>query len=310
MTPTQLRSFATVVRTGSVRAAASELDVSEAAVSGNVGALRKELGDKLFSPSRTGLVFTPGGLRLAHRATEILGLQEQTRREVGSAHRGRRLLRVAATSLFAEYSAPALIELFSSRADDLDVELLVESTTRFPELLHSHAADVAIGPKPSRTSSDFQISEFLRYDIVAVATREVVDANKQTPWLLGPSAVEPAGVSQFILQRADVSEDRQRIYPSHAAAAEEARNGHGIALVPAFAVTRALSQGLLVKLDDPRLTATGTWIAQSLSGDRSSAVARELCRFITTPRAIQAMRSGSGSGVRRYKPRVHVTLWS
>ena len=165
MTPTQLRSFATVVRTGSVRAAAEELQVSEAAVSGNVGALRKEFDDRLFSPSRNGLVFTPGGLRLAQRAIEMLGLQEQTKREVDSARGGRRLLRIAATSMFAEYGAPGLIELFSKRADDLEVELMVQPSTRFDELLISHGADVAVGPKASGpTPSGLVAEEFLRYD--------------------------------------------------------------------------------------------------------------------------------------------------
>ena len=91
MTPTQLRSFATVVRHGSVRAAAMELGVTEAAVSGNVAILRLELDDRLFRPSRSGLAFTPGGLRLAYRAVQILGLQDQVRREVTEARDGSRL---------------------------------------------------------------------------------------------------------------------------------------------------------------------------------------------------------------------------
>lgn len=69
------------------------------------------------------MAFTPGGLRLASRAIEILGLQQQTAIEVTEAARGRRLLRIAASSAFAEHAVPGLIELFSSRADDLSVEL-------------------------------------------------------------------------------------------------------------------------------------------------------------------------------------------
>ena len=70
MTPTQLRAFATVVRLGSVKAAAEDLRVTEAAVSLHVGQLRKELGDQLFSRTGSGLAFTPGGLRLASRAVD------------------------------------------------------------------------------------------------------------------------------------------------------------------------------------------------------------------------------------------------
>ena len=311
MTPTQLRSYAAVVRHGSVRDAAAELGVSEAAVSGNVGALRKELDDRLFQATGQGLAFTPGGLRLATRAVELLGLQERTRREVGAAGAGQRVLRVAATSLFAEYAAPGLIELFTTRADDLDVELMVESSARFPELLHSHAVDLAIGPRSSRKEPTLDVVEFLRYDLVAVSSPEIATGSglKTADWLLGPSAVEAAGVSQFILQRARIEEDRQRIYPSHASAVEEARNGKGVALAPSFAVTEALTAGRLVRVD-PTWEASGVWSVTSLGAVHSSPAARELVRFVSTPRAIQAMLSGSGSNIARFKPQVHITLWS
>jgi DNA-binding transcriptional LysR family regulator len=85
VTPTQLRAFAAVVRLGSVKRASAELAVSEAAVSLHVGQLRKELGDKLFTPTAAGLAFTPGGLRLASRAAEMLGLQDRTILEVSQA---------------------------------------------------------------------------------------------------------------------------------------------------------------------------------------------------------------------------------
>jgi len=135
VTPTQLRAFAAVVRLGSVKRAAAELAVSEAAVSLHVGQLRKELGDKLFSRTAAGLAFTPGGLRLASRATEMLGLQDRTILEVSQARNGRRLLRVATSSMFAEHAAPGLIDLFTSRAADLDVELSVQRSANFGQLL-------------------------------------------------------------------------------------------------------------------------------------------------------------------------------
>ncbi|GAA4951214.1 LysR family transcriptional regulator [Actinoplanes utahensis] len=115
MTPTQLRAYSAVVRCGSVKQAAAQLEVSESAVSLHIGQLRRELGDRLFSRTASGLTFTPGGLRLAGRATELLGLQDITVLEVSAAARGRRLLRVGASSLFAEHAAPGLIELFASR---------------------------------------------------------------------------------------------------------------------------------------------------------------------------------------------------
>jgi len=98
-------------------------------VSLHVGHLRRELGDKLFVRTSSGLAFTPGGLRLASRAAEMLSLQDLTILEVRQAGGGRRLLRVAASALFAEHAAPGLIELFADRANDLDVELSTHSPT-------------------------------------------------------------------------------------------------------------------------------------------------------------------------------------
>jgi DNA-binding transcriptional LysR family regulator len=168
MTPTQLRTFATIARLGTSRAAAAELGVSEAAVSGHVAALRKELGDELFQRSGSGLSFTPGGLRLASRAIELLGLQDQTRHEVRAAGEGQRILRLAVSSLFGEYAAPGLIELFSTRADDLEVEMSVHAPDQFARLLTARAVDVAIGPTTRRDPEGIRVMQFLRYQLVAV----------------------------------------------------------------------------------------------------------------------------------------------
>src|SRR6476646_9089621 len=157
MTPTQLRAFAAVVRLGSVKAAAAELRVTEAAVSLHVGQLRKELGDQLFTRTSAGLAFTPGGLRLASRAVELLGLQDRTVLEVRAAGEGRRLLRLGTSTLFAE------------RAKDLDVELSTHRTTFFESLLMTRTVDATIGPRIARPENTVTSKLFLNYQVVAVA---------------------------------------------------------------------------------------------------------------------------------------------
>ena len=138
----------------------------------HVAQLRKELDDPLFSRTSAGLAFTPGGLRLASRAVEILGLQQQTAIEVTEAAHGRRLLRIAASSAFAEHAAPGLIELFSSRAKDLSVELSVHPTSRFRELITSRAVDIALGQAAVRTDdaadNPIVVRPFLNYQILTV----------------------------------------------------------------------------------------------------------------------------------------------
>ena len=117
----------------------------------NLKQLRTELDDPLFTRTPSGLAFTPGGLRLASRAMEILDLQSRTVLEVSEAGAGRRMLRLASSGLFAEHAAPGLISLFTSRARDLDVELSVHPVTDFADLLASRTVDVALGPATPHT---------------------------------------------------------------------------------------------------------------------------------------------------------------
>jgi DNA-binding transcriptional LysR family regulator len=318
VTQTQLRAFSTVVRLGSVKDAAAELGVTEAAVSLHIGQLRKELDDQLFTRTSVGLAFTPGGLRLATRATELLGLQNRTIREVKQAGHGRRLLRLAASSLFAERAAPGLIELFASRANDLDVELSVRYSHQFEGLLVSRAVDVAIGPKPARLSDAVVHTPFLNYQIVIVAGPGHALASiptrpaqlREQTWLLGPSAAGDDGIARTMLRRFDVPEERQRIFQSHAAALEETKHNQGLALALSSAANDDLAHGRLVRIQGPGVEADGVWSAMTLRDHSVMPAAAELVRFITTPRATQAMLRGSGINIGRFRPSIHVTLWS
>lgn len=320
MTPAQLKAFAAVVRLGSVKAAADELRVTEAAVSMHVAHLRRELEDDLFTRTASGLAFTPGGLRLASRAVEILGLQDRTVREVGQAGRGRRLLRLGASRLFAEHSAPGLIELFTGRAADLDVELSVHASGALPRLLHARTVDLAVGPAPARDAAppDLLATPFLNYEIVCVTapghpladrapgTRELWEQR----WLLGPAAADDQGVLPELLRRLQVPEARQTIFQSDAAALAETRRSGGLCLTIGFAVTDDLARGRLVRVDLPGGRVRGTWSALALPAASQLPACAELLRFITTPRATQSMVHGSGARAGHFRPSVHVTLWS
>jgi DNA-binding transcriptional LysR family regulator len=319
VTPAQLRAFSAVVRLGSVRAAAAELGMSDAGISMHVAQLRKELDDPLFSKTSAGLAFTPGGLRLASRAVEILGLQQQTAIEVTEAAHGRRLLRIAASSAFAEHAAPGLIELFSSRANDLSVELSVHPTSRFRELISSRAVDIALGPTADDESNgSIVVRPFLKYQILTVAAPgSPLATHSPTPallreqhWMLGPPAGSADGEIASILNNLAIPESQQRIFQSDAAALEEVQRVGGVTLAIGFAVGKDLSAGRVVHVKGPSLQAPGEWCAMTLAPSARQPAVSELVRFITTPRCTQAMLRGTGVGVTRFRPKVHVTLWS
>ncbi|MFI7023970.1 LysR family transcriptional regulator [Micromonospora sp. NPDC049900] len=318
MTPAQLRAYVAVVRLGSVKQAAAQLDVSESAVSLHIAQLRKEFGDKLFSRTAVGLAFTPGGLRLASRASELLGLQDRTVVEVTAAARGRRMLRVAACSLFAELAAPGLIKLFTRRAADLDVELSVRDPGSFETLLLTRAVDIAVGPQPPVVDPAITCRPVMNYRLVTVVgpdhplagVRASAAQLREQTWLLGPSATTQSGAVQAMLRRLAVPEERQQIFQSHAAALGEAKRGKGVAPALAFTVAPEVRSGDLLLLAGPHTPVEDGWHSLLLSSPGTPSAAAELCRFASTSRAIQAMMRGAGVSVGHFKPAVHVTLWS
>lgn len=307
-----------MVRLGSVHGAAEELGVSDSGISMHVAQLRKELDDPLFSRTSAGLAFTPGGLRLASRAIEILGLQQQTAIEVTEAAHGRRLLRIAASSAFAEHAAPGLIELFSSRADDLSVELSVHPTSRFRDLIESRAVDIALGPAAAAGDAAITVRPFLKYQIITVASAgSPLATGTPTPallreqhWMLGPSAGGVDGEIASVLRSLAIPEANQRIFQSDAAALEEVQRVGGVSLAVGFAVGKDLSAGRLVHVKGQGLQLAGEWCASTLPVAARQPAVTELLNFITTPRCTQAMIRGTGVGVTRFRPKVHVTLWS
>ena len=317
MTIAQLRAYAAVVRYGSVRAAAAALELTESAISMHMAQLRRELEDQLFTRTGSGLAFTPGGLRLASRSVELLGLQDRTVQEVGRAAQGLRLLRVGATSLFAEHGAPGLIESFTQRAADLEVELSVHRVDQFEDLLRARAIDLAIGPPAAAPSPGLLQRAFLAYDVEVVTTPDNPLAKRpvsaadlaRATWHLGPSVIGPAGTVPAMLTRLRVPESHQRIFQSDAAALDEMRDAAAVMPAVVFSVSADLSAGRLARVTGQGVKQRGVWAGLTLQEDRESTTA-ELLRFLQTPRATQAMIKGAGVPITRFHPAVYVTLWS
>jgi len=71
-----------------------------------------------------------------------------------------------------------------------------------------------------------------------------------------------------------------------------------------------LTNGDLRRVVGPTLQAPGSWSIITLGDGHAPPAAAELTRFVTTPRATQAMLRGAGVAVGRFKPSIHVTLWS
>jgi len=323
VTLAQLQSFATVARLGSVKAAARELGVSEPTISGAVAALRRDLGDELYvrDGAGGGVRLTPGGLRLAAAAAEILGLADQARRGVHEARGEQVTLRVAATAAVAELCAPALLDAFTRRNAGVEVRLQVAHERAMAALLAHRLADVALGPRlHGDAAPGIESVPFLRYALVVAAAPSHPLARRRAiapsalasdRWLVGPGGADPATATGAFLARRRVAPSDVRVFPSQAAAGRAAQAGRGVAVGVAHALLDDLERGALVRLDVAGTPAPGLWHASLLAADRRAPAAWTLRRFVTTPEATQAMLARSaGVPAERFRPPVHVSLWS
>jgi LysR family transcriptional regulator, low CO2-responsive transcriptional regulator len=315
VTLTQLRTFATVARMGSVSAAARALGVSEPAVSAAVAALRRDLGDALFIRSARGVRLTPGGERLAATAAEIVGLEDRLRREVNEARGERGLLRLAVSATVAEYVSAPLLDAFTRRWPTLEVAQEVAAPEDFTALLADRRADVTLGPAPP-LSAGIEAVAFLRYKLIVVARpghplagrRDLpLSALAGERWLVGPASAEPAA---FFAERG-LPAPELGAFATEAAAHDAAAAGAGVTLAIAHTVFDAIRRGALARLDVRGTPRDAMWHAATLPADRRSPVAAALRRFVTTPDATQAIVARPGGvPAGRFRPPVYVTIWS
>ncbi len=318
MTLAQLQSFVLVARHGSVKAAAAELDVTEAAVSVAVAALRRELGDELFVREGRGIALTPGGRRLAALANEILGLAEQARRSVQETTGQPRTLQVAASGLVAEHIAP-LIDAFGARDASLDISVETVAGEDFADLLEHRRADVALGPAPGPERTSIASAPFLRCRLVLVAApgHPLAGQRDLAPeqlsgerWIVGQPALDATTGTGLFFARTGLAPAQIATYSSNAAALAAAAAGEGVVLTLAHAVVDEVRRHALVRLDVRGTPLTELWHASTLGVGRAVPAALALARFATTSDATQAIATGrAGSVSTRVRPKTHVTLW-
>jgi DNA-binding transcriptional LysR family regulator len=315
MTLTQLNAFVLVARLGSVTAAASALGVSEPAVSQALTALRQHLGDQLITRGPAGMTLTPGGSRLLATASQIVVLGAEAHAAVRAAQGAPEQLRVVATPTFAEFLAGPLMEAFTRRfPSPVEVSTGVAVSGEQAVLVANRLADVAFGPGVAGEQPMPVVSEpIFKYRLV------VVTAGQSRPrgparswrWLVNPSGGDSDSATGRLLAQVGVPEANIRMFPSQTAAWAAAADGAGVAPAIEHLVSHQLRRGELSLVELAGLPVEACWYATFLEREHRSAAASSLRRFLTTPEAMQLMRSPSaGVPPSRFRPPVYVTIWS
>jgi LysR family transcriptional regulator, low CO2-responsive transcriptional regulator len=256
VTLTQLVSFLTVVRRGSVTAAADELVVTQPSVSAAVSALERELGVTLTERAGRTLRPTQAGQAYVPYATDVLGLLDQGARAArATAHHEPRTLRISAVTTAGEYLVPQLIRAFRERHPDLEVSLDVGNREVVFARILDHSVDVAVTgriPDDSRlTGHEFADNEFVLItapeDPLARRRWVSVEELAARPWLLRePGSGTRTLVEEFLAGRG--IEPTLLTLGSNGAIKQAARAGLGVALQSRAAVELELELGLLGRI--------------------------------------------------------------
>ena len=323
LTLAQLRSFATVARLGSVKAAAAALGVSEPAVSEAVTALRRDLGDELFvrgarrhraDGGRRAARRRGGGDPRPRRPGATRGARGARRGAAAARRRHQRGVRArrgaAARRVHAAHAA--------RRGDGRGRGRRRASPRCSPTAARTSRSARGRPPTPGGLES----VPFLRYRLIVVAGARAPAGRRARPrarerWPAsagssGPRAAEPDTPVGAFLARHRITPREVRAVRQRRRRARRRRGGPGRdARRRAHGRRRAAARGAGAprRARARRSRACGTRPRWRPTGARGAAWA--LLRFVTTPEAVQAMLSG-GAGVPagRFRPTTYVTLWS
>lgn len=149
MTLGQLRTFLAVVATGSVRAAAEQLVVTQPAVSSGLAALQREVGVALVEREGRGLRITAAGEEFAGYVRRSLALLDEAKEAAaGRAGAERNRLRVAAVTTAGERILPLTLRAFRAQFPDTEMGIEVGNRERVWDLLVYRDVDLALGGRP------------------------------------------------------------------------------------------------------------------------------------------------------------------
>lgn len=257
----RLRAYVAVTDTGSVRAAAARLMVTESAVSAALAALTREVGVPLLERHGRGVRLTDPGRIFAGYARAILGLQEEGLAAArGGTDPEHARVRVAAVTTAGEHILPLVIASLRERYPGVDLRLEVGNRERVWGLIAAHEADLVIAGRPPQ-SLDVAVRAVRRNELVVVGPPGVSDPMHAT-WLLREAGSGTRATCQALLAELDADPPTLTL-GSNGAVVAGVVAGLGVTLVSRDAVREALAGGRLVELAVPHTPLRRPWHAVS-----------------------------------------------
>jgi LysR family transcriptional regulator, low CO2-responsive transcriptional regulator len=278
-TEARLRAFAAVAETGSVRAAAQRLVVTESAVSAAVAALTRDVGTPLLERQGRGLRLTSAGRTYAGYARTILGLHEEALAAArGDAYGGP--MRLAAVTTAGEHVLPAVLASFRDRHPGVELRLEVGTREHVWGLLAAHEADLVIAGR-APASLPVTVRAVRPNALVVVGAPEVAAdfGLGRTTWLMREAGSGTRETCEALLAALD-AEPPTLTLGSNGAVVAGAAAGLGVTLVSRDAVRALLASGQVTEVPVPQTPMRRPWHA--VTYPRAPAAAEVLVAHLLT----------------------------
>ncbi|MEF7615358.1 LysR substrate-binding domain-containing protein [Aquincola sp. MAHUQ-54] len=171
MREAHLRDFIAVIESGSVRAAARKLGLTQAAVSKNVSALERQLGVPLLSRSAHGVEITAHGRVVLRRARAIDAELRHLQDELGAmADRQPHYVSVGLSSTAESLLLPTALLRFQACEPEVVVSITGGRSANNIAALREGRIDFAVGPATQEpTPTDLHVERLLSTDLAVVA---------------------------------------------------------------------------------------------------------------------------------------------
>lgn len=250
MTEVRLRALIAVADTGSVRAAALDLHVSESAVSAAVTLLSREVGVPMVERAGRGIRLTDAGRVYVAHAREILGLLDRAAAAArGETDPERGELRIAAVTTAGEQVLPVALADFRARHPGVELALEVAPSAKVWALMRAHQVDVVIAGRPPDDVPSRRVAT-LANELVVVAAPGVSAGFSwsETAWLSREPGSGTRDAMDAYLRASEASPPVLSL-GSHGAVVAGAVAGLGATLVSRDSVADYLVQGRLEVLE-------------------------------------------------------------
>lgn len=272
-----IRVFEAAARLGSFTRAAEELGMTQAAVSWQIKALERRLGQALFRRLPREVVLTPAGERLYKAAAEAIG---QLRRAVTDLNEGdQAVLSITTLQTFAaQWLAP---RLGAFQLNNPSIAVRVDTTTRLVDLVHDDF-DIALragaGDWPGLEAVFILPGYYTPLCTPAVRDRcgglDSPDQLRSAP-LIGARAEWTAWFAAAGVLDDPRAETPRLVADSQALEMAAALNDQGVALGSPILYGRELAEGRLVRPFEPTISLSpGYWLAYPEERRRSPKIVR------------------------------------